>query len=114
MKTIIYTCNGDVTPSDLEDNIRDIDAWWPEIKDGYPVTEEDQVEVALSLIGKAIVTVSPIIILTFLREVRVGRMDCDDLNIYCNGKSIDIWDDGEIDTWPGGFSMTRGHLLFDD
>jgi hypothetical protein len=37
-----------------------------------------------------------------------------DLNIFCNGKFIDVWPEGEIDTWPGGFSMTRGHLLFDD
>ena len=112
MKTIIYTCNGDVTPLDLT-HTTTAEAWWPEIKYGRPVTEEAQVEVALRLMGYTIVTVSPIIILTLLREVRVGRMPYMDLEIFCNGKSIDIWDDGEIDTWPGGFSMTRGRLLFD-
>jgi hypothetical protein len=91
-----------------------VDVWWPEITEGLPVTEESQVKVAIGLIGKIIVTVSPIIILTMLREVRLGRMSYMDLNIYCNGKSIDVWPEGEIDTWPGGFSMTRGHLLFDD
>ena len=114
MKTTIYTCSGDWTTDDLAFGTS-AEVWWPEIKDRRPVTEEAQVEVALSLIGKTIVTVSPVIILTMLREVRVGRMSCADLEIHCNGKSIGVDVDGElINIWPGGFSRTRSHLLFHD
>ena len=113
MKTIIYTCSGDGTPKDLANNAI-AEVWWPEIRNGRPLTEEAQVKIALGLIGKTIVTVSPIIILTLLREVRTGRMECTDLLIYCNGEPIDVWPDGEIDTWPGGFSRTKSRLLFHD
>ncbi len=113
MKTTIYTCGGDMSTTELTFTTQ-AEVWWPEVQGTLPVTEADQVDVAISLIGKTIVTVSPIIILTFLREVRVGRMDYMDLNIYCNGNIQAIDTEGEFDTWPGGFSMTRGHLLFDD
>jgi hypothetical protein len=117
MKTIIHTCSDDMAPQQLSDDHPwwTIGAWWPEIEEGIPVTEEAQVEVALNLVGKTIITVSPIIILTMLREVRVGRMDCTDLNIYCNGKIQAVDTEGElINPWPGGFSRTRSHLLFHD
>jgi hypothetical protein len=117
MKTIIYTCSGDMTPAALCDASYTTlsDVWWPEIKNRRPVTEEAQVDVALALIGKTIITVSPIIILTLLREVRVGRMDCTNLNIFCNGEIQAVGTEGElINPWPGGFSRTRGYLLFDD
>jgi hypothetical protein len=106
-----------MTPAALSDTSYTTlsDVWWPEIKHRRPVTEEKQVKVAIGLIGKVIVTVSPIIILTMLREVRVGRMSCTDLNIYCDGKLQAVDDDGEfINKWPGGFSRTKSHLLFGD
>jgi hypothetical protein len=115
MKTIIHSCGGDTTTVEFYPSEHSVDVWWPEIDDGIPVTEEDQVGVAISLIGKTIVTVSPIIILTMLREVRVGRMDCTDLNIFCNGIIQAVDTEGEfINPWPGGFSRTRSHLLFHD
>jgi len=116
MKTIIHTCGGYMPPVHLGFSILEADVWWPEIDDfGLPVTEAAQVDVAISLIGKVIVTVSPIIILTFLREVRVGRMVCGDLEIFCNGNSMPVDTVGEfINKWPGGFSRTKSFLLFQD
>jgi len=104
-----------MTPRELLNIVPDVDAYWPEIVGGVPIPEEAQVEIALSLIGKTIVTVSPTIILTLLREVRVGRLPCADLEIYCNGRDIGVDVCGElINLWPGGFFLTRGNLLFHD
>jgi len=111
-KTIIYSCNGDMTTADLVESTL-AEVWWPEIKDGRPLSYDDQVELAFTLVGKTIVTISEIIILTFLKEIDTGRMSCDDLELFCNGDRIGVGADGElINAWPGGFYDTRATLLF--
>jgi hypothetical protein len=80
-----------------------------------PIHEHQQVEVALGLVGKSIMTLSGVIIRTFLREVRLGRMDASDLEIYCDGELQEIDIKGDlINYWPGGFYNTVFNLLFHD
>jgi len=66
------------------------------------------------LAGKTIVTLSEIIILAFLREIRKGRLRTDGLELYCDNRQIGISLDGSlIDPWGGGFFETGFRLRFD-
>ena len=120
MKTIIYSCGGDTTSQQLVENTAEmgVDVYFPEtIRIGdsiMPLLEWEQVALLPNLIGKRIVTVSEIIILMFLREVRKGRMRTDELELYCDGRRIGMSTDGSmIDPWDGGFFETGINLRFD-
>jgi len=65
------------------------------------------------LIGKNIIILSEHIILWFLREIREGWLESEDIELYCDGQPIRIDYKGElIDRWPGGFFIERADLLF--
>lgn len=103
-KTTIYSCGSDVTSGGLAGymcrqlgikTMRTI--WFPEVRHNgrwsfppvIPYHESELPGVALSLIGRRIVTVSEIIILTLLREVRMGRMRTDEIDLFCVHTDID-------------------------
>lgn len=78
-----------------------------------PRTEEEQVWRLPELLGTTIITLSEIIILIFLREIRKGRMRTDQLDLYCDGRKIDVGLTGDmIDPWDGGFFETGFNLRF--
>lgn len=115
MKTIIYSCGSGMTSRELRTSVehRAIDAWFPEVCDGIPYHESELPAVALRLIGKTIVTVSEIIILTLLREIRAGRLE--HLELYCGDRRIAIDKQGDlIDPWDGGFFEESFNLRFHD
>jgi hypothetical protein len=114
MKTRIYTCNKEVTAEELMASTAvKIDHYFPEVQWGNPIHEHQQVALALTLTGTDILTLSQIIIRTFLREVRLGHLAASDLEIYCDGdlQEIDIKGD-LINYWPGGFYETSFNLIF--
>jgi hypothetical protein len=115
MKTRIYTCNKEVTAEELiaSTDVK-IDHYFPEVSRGLePIHEHQQVALALTLTGTNILTLSQIIIRTFMREVRLGHLAASDLEIYCDGdlQEIDIKGD-LINYWPGGFYETSFNLIF--
>jgi hypothetical protein len=78
-----------------------------------PLTEDEQLGLCSHLKGKTFVTTSEIIILSFLRKIRLGDMRTDELELYCAGRRIAIGVDGSlIDPWDGGFFETGFNLLF--
>ena len=120
MKTIIYSCGRGTTSAELmmwPANV--IDCWWfPELrflgsKDIIPLHEAEQLDLLNELTGTTFVTVSETLILMFLREVRLGHMAADDLELYCNGRRIELSKDGDmLDYWDGGFFGTGFNLRF--
>lgn len=121
MKTAIYSCGKGTTSVELIDGITTHrDVWFPELVHmpggawaAIPLHEDEQLSLLSTLIGKSIVTVSETIILMFLREVRQGRMAASDLELYCNGRRIEISRAGDIlDPWDGGFFETGFNLRF--
>jgi hypothetical protein len=62
--------------------------------------------------GSTIVTMSDIVILMFLKEVRDGRMEPGDLELYCNGFKVPVDSEGDVSWWQDGFFVTRSKLLF--
>ncbi len=123
MKTQIYSCGRGTTSLELVDSITTRrDVWFPElvyIPDkcwaAIPLHESEQLSLLPDLIGRSIVTVSETIILMFLREVRKARMFAGDLELYCNGRRIEVGISGDmIDPWDGGFFETGFHLRFSD
>jgi len=109
-KTIIYSCGRGVTANQLMESTDAKVNWhFPEvIWNGWlpiPLTQEEQVEISLRLIGKTITTVSETIILTILREVRIGNLDVTDVELYCDGQRVEISPSGLInDPWADDFS----------
>jgi hypothetical protein len=78
-----------------------------------PLHEREQLALLPQLIGKSIITVSETIILMFLREIRMGRMAASDLELYCNGRRIEVGPNGDmLDPWDGGFFETNFNLRF--
>ncbi|MHC4296506.1 MAG: hypothetical protein ACYS7Y_04335 [Planctomycetota bacterium] len=126
MKTIVYSCGKSTTVAELATMVSTVDhpivdVWFPEIyRQGlsgiFPYTEHEQVEVALQkCIGKTIVTTSQIIILTFLREIRLGRLPVEEFELWCGDSRIEISSDGHLlDWWDGGFFETGHNLRFDN
>lgn len=121
MKTQIYSCGKGCTTLELVDSIATHrDVWFPEVAimkgSGFtplPLHEHEQLALLPSLIGKSIVTVSETIILMFLREVRKGRMESVDLELWCNRRRIKVDKDGSLfDPWDGGFFETGFGLRF--
>lgn len=118
MKTRIYSCGKDTTSLELVDSIATHrDVWFPELRyvDNLviPLHEHEQLALLPDMIGKSIVTVSETIILMFLREVRQGRMESNDLELWCNGRRIEVAEDGSLlDHWDGGFFETGFDLRF--
>jgi hypothetical protein len=111
-KTIIHSCTSDVTSGTLAGfmtrklgitSMRTI--WFPEVRrcgrfsfpPYIPFHESELSAVALNLIGRRIVTVSEIIILTFLREVRKGRMRTDEIELWAVYKDGDHTMERKID-----------------
>ena len=122
MSTIIYSCGGDTTSEELSlmvENDEDVivDEWFPEL--GFlngmdiPLTSREIIAKLPKLIGTTMITVSEIIILMFLREVRLGRIRSDELEIWCNGDQVKITNEGEFyDRWEGGFFEDGFNLRF--
>lgn len=138
-KTTIWSCGSDVTSRELSmyvirqlgiDVMRTF--WYPEVRKAtagmfcwppsMPYHESELPEVALRHKGRRMVTVSEIIILTLLREVRKGRMNGNDLEILVVYKhdneilhrrvEVDIKGD-LITPWGGnGFFEEGFNLLF--
>jgi hypothetical protein len=78
-----------------------------------PFHPAEQIANAHRLVGQNIVTLSEYIILWFLREIGEGRMQPEDVELFCDGSRIRIDVEGElIDKWPGGFFRERAELLF--
>ncbi len=104
MKTIIYSAGRGGSGKWLVANTHaDVDRWFPEVTDeGIPLCEGDLARLSpqsrgqMALAGKTIVTLSPIIILAFLREIRKGRMRADDLELYCGNRRIEIGAEGAL------------------
>lgn len=92
--------------------------WFPEVKPfmgrAAPLHPAAQIEIAPTLVGKTFVTLSEYIILWFLREIREGRMKPDEVELRCDGKRMEIDEDGDFRGWPGGFYRERANLLFGD
>jgi hypothetical protein len=91
--------------------------WFPEVGEMYgrpvPIHPAVQIKNAYRLVGKTVATLSEYIILWFLREIGTGRMEPEDVELYCDGERIRIDKDGElIDKWTGGFYRERADLLF--
>jgi hypothetical protein len=93
--------------------------WFPEIKFRHagasptPLHPAEQIELCPQMVGKTIITLSEYIILWFLREIGEGRMQPEDVELYCDGERIRIDVEGElIDKWPGEFFRERANLLF--
>lgn len=119
MKTRIYTCSKEVTAEDLMANTDEhVNEYFPEVHWDFipvPVHEHQQVALALDLVGKNILTLSGVIIRTFMREVRLGHLAASDLEIYCDGEMQEIDIKGDlINYWPGGFYETTFNLIFHD
>ncbi len=117
MKTQIYSCGKGTTSSELVDSITTHrDVWFPELVHitsspwaAIPLHEDEQLALLPDLIGKSIVTVSEAIISMFLREVRQGRIFAGDLELYCNGRRIEVGINGNmLDPWDGGFFFEPG------
>lgn len=121
MKTIVYSCGKSMTTKELVAYVtnKGFDCWFPETyREGHdivPYTEHEQVAIAQSCIGKTIVTTSQIIILTFLREIRHGRLLYENFELWCGDSRIEVSADGRfMDHWDGGFFETGHNLRFDD
>jgi hypothetical protein len=121
MKTQIYSCGKGTTSLELTDSFTTcMDVWFPEVVQvgrglSIPLHEHEQLALLPDLIGKSIITVSETIILMFLREVRKGRIMPFDLELYCNGRRIEVSDDGSLlDMWDGGFFETGFDLRFSE
>ena len=118
MNTIIYSGGRNTTADDLMVvTPGDMDFWFPELKVvgnvTVPLNEMEQLFLLPKLIETTFVTMSEIIILMFLREVRKGRMDAKDLELYCDNQQIAVSTDGcMIDYWAGGFFETGFNLRF--
>jgi len=119
MKTIIYSCGKGTTSAELRASTQVENCWWfPELRflgsrDIIPLHEAEQLDLLDELIGTTFVTVSETIILMFLSEVRHGRMAANDLELYCNGRRIELSGFGDmIDFWDGGFFETSFNLRF--
>lgn len=122
MKTVIYSCGGDMTSEELllmVENDEDVlvDMWFPEC--GFingmntPLTEREIIAKLPELKGKTLVTVSEIVIVMFLREIRLGNIQSDELELWCNGYRIEIGAAGAmIDPWDGGFFEEGFDLRF--
>ncbi len=114
-KTIIYSCGQGMTSKQLMANTEGVNIYFPEFNwnDDLPLTQQEQVEMLPTLIGKTIITVSETIILTILREIRKCHLHASDVELYCNGQRVEISPDGQmIDPWAGGFFETGLHLRF--
>lgn len=114
MKTVIYSCGGDMTSEELMvmvDSYEDVivDRWFPEC--GFvggmdiPLTDHEIISLIPGLRRKTIVTVSETVIVMFQREVRLGRMEAADLELWCGDKRMELDHHGEMmdDDWEGGF-----------
>jgi len=116
--TIIYSGGDDTTARDLMVNTPgDMDFWFPELQNVenvvVPLNHKQQRFLLPKLIETTFVTMSEIIILTFLREVRKGRMDAKDLELYCDNRRIEVAMNGDmIDYWDGHFFETGFNLRF--
>lgn len=119
-KTRIYSCGDSMTSlelanmwsdADMTDDDTMIDVWFPETRfSGHwgdiPLTNPEILKLLPNLIGKSIVTVSEIVILMLMREIRLGRLD--DVELWCGDTRMDISKRGElISHWDGtGFFET--------
>jgi hypothetical protein len=120
MKTTIHSASTSTTADELIATTLEkgatVDHWFPEIQldspSSVPRCEEDILKLLPELIGATIITMSDIVILWFLQEVREERMNPADLILYCNGSYVEVDSEGEIDWWKDGFFRTRGKLLF--
>jgi len=80
-----------------------------------PMNHKQQILIVPSLLNKTFITISEIIILAFLKEVGMGYLKPDEVELFCDDKRIRISEEGElIDQWPGGFFRERSDLLFYD
>lgn len=118
MLTQIYSCGKGTTSTELMDGFTTHkDVWFPEVSRldnlSIPLHEHEQLALLPQLIGKSIITVSETIISMFLREVRQGRIMPMDLELYCNGRLIEVSNNGRLlDHWDGGFFETGFNLRF--
>lgn len=117
MKTRIFSCGGPTTAQELLRNTdAEVDSWFPELTQSgtiFPLNHSQLRSLLPKLIGKTIVTLSEIIILTFLREVRKGRMKPTGLELYCDSRQIRIGVNGDmLDYWGGHFFETGYNLRF--
>lgn len=117
-KTRIFSAGKGISAKDLMANTQiEADFWFPEIiwvhGTALPRNQHEQHFLLPKLLGKTIVTLSEIIILAFLREVRKGRMRTDELELYCDSRRIRVATNGDmIDYWDGGFFELGFNLRF--
>ena len=119
--TRIYSCGDSMTTEQLIDMTNDdhvnsdefavVGVWFPETKflNGtyIPLREPEILARIPDLKGKTIVTVSETLILGFLREIRLGRMRTDELELWCGDRKIAIGTSGDmIDMWDGGWEVS--------
>jgi len=127
-KTRIYSCGDSMMTTELCDMWSDnnqnnddvmIDVWFPETRFAghwgeIPLTNPEILKLIPELTGKSIVTVNEIVILMFLREVRLGRMEVGALELWCGDMPMEINKRGEIIyNWEGGAIFeTAFHMRF--
>ncbi len=114
MFTKIYSCGDSMNTVDLitMHSGTVVDVWFPELEmlesrpTGMPLREPDILAKIPELTGKSFVTVSEVLILGFLREIRLGRMQVDELELWCDYRQIDVsTQGGMIDYWDGGWEV---------
>jgi len=94
-----------------------IDSWFPECRFSYrmniPLTNREIIAKLPELKGTTMVTVNEIVIVMFLREIRLMRMQSEDFDLYCGGRKINLALNGEmLDSWDGGFFEDGFNLRF--
>jgi hypothetical protein len=93
------------------------EAWWfPEVDHGHhlgaiPRHPRRIIELVPDMVGQRIVTVSEHIILAFQKLVRIGRLEPEQLQLYCGNNRVSIDNDGDLVDWPGPFFDERLSLL---
>lgn len=122
MKTTIHSASTFTPAEELiaitvaDETVAKVDHWFPEILlrslGSVPRCDEEILKLLPELTGTMIVTMSDIVILMFLHEVRERRMKPTDLELRCNGSYVEVDSEGDLDWWKDGFFRTRSKLLF--
>ncbi len=120
--TTIYSCGNTMTSKELmlmveaiDDAI--IDVWYPEL--GFvngmdiPLTGREIIAKKAQLKGKTIITHSELVIVMFLREIRVCNMKANELELWCGDNLVELAMNGEmLDPWADGFFEDGFNLRF--
>ncbi len=78
-----------------------------------PLTGQEIITKLHQLKGKTIITHSELVIVMFLRQIRVCSMEANELELWCGDNLIELAKNGDmLDPWPGGFFEDGFHQRF--